>query len=126
MFRIKTLSKFAILTSQFCVALALTGGLTSCGIMGTEQNSGSQDIAKSDSDGTRGQLIPIKSDNVSAAGYDGSTQVMTIQFKNGALYEYYGVPGELWSAFLAAQPNPWSIVGYPRLVRGGFSYTRIG
>ena len=76
--------------------------------------------------GTKGQLISIQSDNVRAAGYDASTMVMTVQFKNDALYEYYGVPADLWTSFIAAQPHPWSQVGYPRLVQGGIPYKRIG
>lgn len=76
--------------------------------------------------GTNGQLISIQSDNVRAAGYDEASMVMTVQFDNGALYEYYGVPAELWTSFIHAQPHPWSQVGYPRLVQGGIPYRRIG
>lgn len=76
--------------------------------------------------GTNGQLISIQSDNVRAAGYDVNSMVMTVQFDNGALYEYYGVPADLWTSFVAAQPHPWSQVGYPRLVQGGIPYKRIG
>jgi hypothetical protein len=75
--------------------------------------------------GTNGQLIPIQSDNVKAAGYDASSMVMTVQFDNGALYAYYDVPAELWTSFVGAQPHPWSQVGYPRLVQGGIPYKRI-
>ena len=76
--------------------------------------------------GTNGQLFSIQSDNVRAAGYDETSMVMTVQFDNGALYEYYGVPADLWTSFVAAQPHPWSQVGYPRLVQGGIPYKRIG
>ena len=76
--------------------------------------------------GTNGQLIAIQSDNVRAAGYDEVSMVMTVQFDNGALYEYYGVSADLWTSFVAAQPHPWSAVGYPRLVQGGIPYKRIG
>lgn len=76
--------------------------------------------------GTNGQLISIQSDNVRAAGYDEVSMVMTVQFDNGAIYEYYGVPADLWTSFVAAQPHPWSQVGYPRLVQGGIPYKRIG
>jgi hypothetical protein len=76
--------------------------------------------------GTNGQLISIQSDNVRAAGYDESSMVMTVQFDNGALYAYYGVPADLWTSFIAAQPHPWSQVGYPRLVQRGIPYKRIG
>ena len=76
--------------------------------------------------GTNGQLISIQSDNVRAAGYDAASMVMTVQFDNGSLYEYYGVPADLWIAFVAAQPHPWSQVGNPRLVQGAIPYKRIG
>ena len=104
--------------------------LTSCGSlpelngeMTTEGSELSQNIQEI---GTNGQLIPIQSDNVQAAGYDANSMVMTVQFDNGALYEYYGVPADLWTSFVAAQPHPWSAVGNPRLVQGGIPYKRIG
>jgi len=60
--------------------------------------------------GTNGQLISIQSSNVSAAGYDEATMVMTVMFNSGGLYEYYRVPADLWTSFIAAQPHPWSQV----------------
>ncbi len=75
--------------------------------------------------GTNGQLISIESDNIRAAGYNASALIMTVQFNNGYTYEYYGVQPELWNSFIAAQPHPWSQVGYPRLVQGRVPYKRI-
>jgi uncharacterized lipoprotein YajG len=102
-------------------------GLTGCGSQAGQsasitpsENAASQQI------GTNGQLISIQSDNVRAAGYDEASMVMTVQFDNGTLYEYYNVPADLWTSFVAAQPHPWSQVGYPRLVQGGIPYKRIG
>lgn len=97
--------------------------VSSCGTSSSEVAT-SQQVTKQV--GTKGELIPIQSDNVSAAGYDELSSVMTVQFKNGALYEYYGVPTDLWISFVAAQPHPWSQVGYPRLVQAGIPYKRIG
>lgn len=105
--------------------LVLIFALTGCGgqnittVSQVEQSSTAQI-------GTKGQLISIQSDNVLAAGYNETSMVMTVQFDNGALYEYYEVPADLWTAFVAAQPHPWSQVGYPRLVQGGIPYKRIG
>ena len=84
-----------------------------------------EDAAGTEQSGTNGELIPIQSDNVNSAGYDETSLVMTVQFRNGAIYEYYGVPTQLWISFLAAQPHPWSQVGYPQLVRSGIPYKRI-
>lgn len=70
-------------------------------------------------------LIPIQSDNVAAAGYDPATQTMTVQFLEGAVYQYAPVPQSLWDDFVAAQPHPWSAVGYPRLVEAKVPYWRV-
>ena len=75
--------------------------------------------------GTGGSLIPIESSNVNMAGYDASTEVMTVLFDSGGLYEYYGVPENLWTDFVEAQPSPWSQVGYPRLVQDGYVYRKV-
>jgi hypothetical protein len=45
---------------------------------------------------------------------------MTVLFDSGGLYEYYNLPAGLWEDFVAAQPHPWSQVGYPR------SWSRVG
>lgn len=112
-----------------CLALVfiVCMGLTGCG----SQAGYSDAITKSENApshpiGTDGQLIYIQSDNVQAAGYDEASRVMTVQFDNGAIYEYYGVSTDLWESFVAAQPHPWSQVGYPRLVQAGIPYRRIG
>jgi hypothetical protein len=81
--------------------------------------------AEAPSNSMQGALIPIDSNNVQAAGYNENTKTMTVQFKNGYAYEYYGISAELWISFIAAQPDPWSQVGYPRLVQAGVPYKRI-
>lgn len=98
--------------------------LTSCGT--TEEVVLESAINRTtETAGTGGQLISIQSDNVRAAGYDASSMTMTVKFKNGQTYDYYGIPLELWDSFVAAQPNPWGLVGYPRLVQAKVTYKRI-
>lgn len=98
--------------------------LASCG--STEQSLTDTEVAQpAESVGTGGRLIAIQSDNVRAAGYDASSMIMTVQFKNGYTYEYYGIALQLWNSFIAAQPNPWSLVGHPQLVQAGVAYKRI-
>lgn len=75
--------------------------------------------------GTSGRLIPVTSSNAAAAGYDATASIMIVQFQNGRLYEYYNVPPDLWERFIAAQPHPWSAVGYPELVQGGYPYREV-
>ena len=124
MFHVNTgyiLKKFALIITSLVLLLS-----TSCSSQTLESTAtATKDVAKVEQRGTNGQLVPIQSDNVNAAGYDETSWVMTVQFKSGAIYEYYGVPTELWISFLAAQPHPWSQVGYPQLVRSGIPYKRI-
>lgn len=75
--------------------------------------------------GTGGALIPIQSDNVAAAGYDADSQTMYVQFDSGETYEYVPVSADLWDRFVAAQPHPWSEVGYPELVEAGVPYRKV-
>jgi hypothetical protein len=113
----------SILLASFLAVLGFSG----CSGQSTNPDSASRSVTVAPQQiGTNGQLISIQSDNVRAAGYDAASMVMTVQFDNGSLYEYYGVPAELWTSFVAAQPHPWSQVGYPRLVQGGVPYRKIG
>ena len=112
--------------ATFILGLVIILGLSGCGSeTGESDSTSSSESAEIQQVGTNGQLISIQSDNVRAAGYDETSKVMTVQFDNGAVYEYYGVPTDLWISFMSAQPHPWSQVGYPRLVQGGISYKRI-
>ncbi len=74
---------------------------------------------------TKGEFISIQSDNVSLAGYDASTQRMTVVFDNGKAYWYQPVDQSVWTAFYNAQPHPWSQVGYPALVESGIPYGKL-
>ena len=114
---------------KFQVGTLLALSLTLSACSSTDESLGQQsqsEVSSNDQVGTGGQLIAIQSDNVRSASYDATTTVMIVQFDNGALYEYYGVEAALWTSFIAAQPHPWSQVGYPRLVQEGIPYKRIG
>jgi hypothetical protein len=110
--------RFAATVVLLLATLACSSGPT------TNLKLGSRDISLVQT-GTQRDLIPIDSDNLSMAGYDSKTRVMTVVFDNQYKYEYYDVPLGLWEDFLAPQPHPWSQVGYPRLVGEGFGYKRL-
>ena len=123
--RTRNQSRYLQGSSRLALRVFLSVGLlTSCGT--AEQALTEPETNQTtESFGTGGKLISILSDNVRAAGYDASSMIMTVQFNNGYTYEYYGISLELWESFLAAQPNPWSLVGYPQLVQAGVPYKRI-
>ena len=114
---------------HIAIVACVVVGLSSCS---SDSGSGSPQIEASSfsqeqdlSKDTVGQLISIQSDNVSMAGYDASTQRMTVVFDNGKEYWYQPVDQSVWTAFYNAQPNPWSQVGYPQLVEAGTPYGRL-
>lgn len=116
-------TRLAVLLLPVLLATACASGSTTADrVVVAEPVGNSQNP---DQGGTGGELIPIQSDNVSFAGYDAATATMLVQFDGGALYAYYGVPLSLWNAFVAAQPHPWSAVGYPELEQGGYPYERL-
>jgi len=112
---------FKKLAPTLCLSILLF--VTGCS--SASENESAPQTATKTVVGTNGQLISINSDNVQAAGYDANSLTMTVQFNNGYTYEYYGIAAELWNSFIAAQPHPWSQVGYPRLVQAGVPYKRI-
>ena len=124
----RTLTWIRLGVKKFSLFILFLSLITSCS---TKDDSSSIEklepaIVQSEEDrGTGGQLVPITSSNVNAAGYDASSKTMTVQFNNGYTYEYYGVSLELWNSFITAQPNPWSLVGYPQLVQADIPYKRI-
>ena len=102
-------------------------GLTGCGSQAVESNSGSSGkSAAVQKVGTNGQLISIQSDNVRAAGYDGASMVMTVQFDNGALYEYYGVPADLWTCSWPRNRTPGVRWVTRDSYRGAFHINELG
>lgn len=115
-----------LFTTAVFVASLLATGLVGCTSEAPERPSASQTAPVVETvNGTQGQLIPIASDNVAYAGYDEDSLEMTVMFDNGSTYAYFNVPAALWLRFIEAQPHPWSQVGYPELVRGGYSYAKI-
>lgn len=42
----------------------------------------------------------VTSSNVKAIGYDDRTQTLEVEFLNGRVYQYYGVPENMHSQFM--------------------------
>ena len=47
------------------------------------------------------KMIPIKSSNIKAAGYENGT--LRIQFSNGSLYDYHEATAQLYNDFMEAE-----------------------
>jgi hypothetical protein len=44
-------------------------------------------------------VIPVKSSLISGIDYDPDTEKLTVEFKNGGKYVYFGVSEQIWNNF---------------------------
>lgn len=48
---------------------------------------------------------PVESSSIAAVGYDGALRTLEVEFVNGGVYAYDGVPKAVYAAFLAADSH---------------------
>ena len=48
------------------------------------------------------QRTPVSSSNIASIGYDPASEVLEIEFVNGAVYQYFEVPGVIYDALMSA------------------------
>ncbi|WP_456830988.1 KTSC domain-containing protein [Deinococcus sp. UYEF24] len=51
------------------------------------------------------QRIPIQSSNLRSIGYDPRTYTLEVEFLNGGLYQYSGVPPHIHAALMSARSH---------------------
>ena len=51
------------------------------------------------------ERISVSSSNISAIGYDASTETLEVEFTNNTVYEYTGVPQVVYEQFMNASSH---------------------
>lgn len=69
------------------------------------------------------EMIGVSSSNLSAVGYDEDSRVLRIRFHNGATYDYYVVPEEVYQGLLSAASK--GVYHYYH-IRGVYTYNKVG
>jgi len=46
--------------------------------------------------------IPVTSSTISSVYYDQRTQTLEVEFRSGAIYQYFDVPQSVYDAFMSA------------------------
>ena len=64
----------------------------------------------------------VESSSLRSIGYDRATATLEVEFTNGGVYRYNGVPTELWSAFRQADSKGKF---FQDRVRDHFATTRV-
>ena len=63
-----------------------------------------------------------ESSNLARFGYDGNTQTLSVEFKNGGLYNYYDVPMNVFESMKHAPSKGQFLASQ---IKGNFRYARV-
>ena len=64
----------------------------------------------------------VASSNVKAVGYDDHTQTLEVEFLNGRVYQYYGVPENMHSQFMRVPSKGKFLLAY---IKDQFPFSRV-
>ncbi len=66
----------------------------------------------------------VQSSNLASVGYDSSTATLEIAFLNGGVYQYYGVPEEVYRDLMSAGSHGSYFDQHVK--KAGYSYAKVG
>ncbi|WP_277973046.1 KTSC domain-containing protein [Pantoea agglomerans] len=65
---------------------------------------------------------PVFSSNIRSVGYDENDSILEIEFNNGAIYQYFDVPQNIYSDLITSD----SVGGFlAKNIKGHFRYSRV-
>jgi len=68
------------------------------------------------------EKIPVTSSNVASVGYDENSATLEIEFKNGATYQYFDVPENVFTELRDTD----SVGGYlAARIKGTYRYSKV-
>ena len=67
--------------------------------------------------------IPVQSSNLASVGYDSSISMLEIEFNNGGIYQYYGVPQEIYEGLMNAGSK--GTYFHQNIKMAGYPYTKV-
>jgi len=65
----------------------------------------------------------VQSSNIAAIEHNPETDTLTVQFRNGGIYEYSGVPRDVYEQFLGSGSKGAFL---HRVIKPSFPATRVG
>ena len=76
---------------------------------------------------THGRIVMPKqgvaSTNLASVGYDKETQTLEVEFLNGRVYQYYGVPDDMHGQLMRA---PSKVQFFNAHIRDSYPFSRVG
>lgn len=65
----------------------------------------------------------VASSNVESIGYDPSSETLEVKFLNGAIYQYYGVPQNMYDRLIQTASKGRFLHTY---IKNAYPYSRVG
>ena len=65
----------------------------------------------------------VASSNIAAVGYDGNTQTLEVEFLSGSIYQYFGVPQNMYDQLTAAGSKGRFLNTY---IKNAYPFSRVG
>ena len=69
------------------------------------------------------ERTPVQSSNVASVGYDHGSSTLEVEFLNGAMYQYFGVPESIFDGLMNASSKGSFLDQYVK--KAGYAYTRV-
>lgn len=70
---------------------------------------------------------PVSSSHLASIGYEPASQTLEVEFRGGAIYQYFAVPADVYDGLVAASDAGGSVGKYFDLhvKKAGYRYTPI-
>jgi hypothetical protein len=65
----------------------------------------------------------VSSSNLASVGYDPAAQILEIEFHSGGVYQYFGVPTDIYQGLMAASSHGSYFDQF--IKKGGYGYRRV-
>lgn len=65
----------------------------------------------------------VASSNIASIGYDAPSQTLEVEFQGGAIYQYYGVPENMYDQLMQAGSKGRFLNMY---IKNAYGYSRVG
>ncbi|MGA2650955.1 MAG: KTSC domain-containing protein [Terracidiphilus sp.] len=65
----------------------------------------------------------VASSNISSIGYDPQTSTLEVEFLNGGIYQYYGVPENMYQQLMSAPSKGQFLNTY---IKNQYAFSRTG
>lgn len=65
----------------------------------------------------------VASSNIASIGYDAPSQTLEVEFQSGTIYQYYGVPENMYDQLMQAGSKGRFLNTY---IKNAYGYSRVG